>query len=137
MTTKRALHEPIGFTCFKSVTVVSELLCDAANTIYAHTDTFSAADPNLGPTYDKASQNDAFTRINPRTGQKGKQMVTSTQVEAKHQGCQDVQAHRLKSKVVRNNSSDTRGSYVNFDPKDERINGTKYDLDLRHKPKRS
>ena len=49
----------------------------------------------------------------------------------------NIKAQRLKDEVVSNNSTSTRGSYANFNPKDETINRTKYYLDLRHKVRRS
>ena len=117
--------------------VVSEYSCDSPNTIHAHIDITPAADPNQGYKHLKASRNDAITISNPTTALKGKQKVKSTQVEVKHQGCPYTQAYRPKTKVVTNNSADTTGAHVNLDLRHESTNGTKYDLDLHHNPKRS
>ena len=125
------------FHILQECDVVSEYPCDAPNTIHAHTDITPTADPHQGYKHLEASQNDTFTTSNPTTALKGKQMIKSTNVEAKRQGCPHTQAYRPKTKVVTNNSVDMTGTHVNLDFKDESINGTKYHLDLRHNPKRS
>ena len=115
--------------------VVSENSCDAANTTHAFTDIIST--PNLGFKHLKASRNDAFTTSNPTAPSEGKQKVKSNQVEVNYQGCPHTQAYTPKTKVVTNSSVDTTSSHGNLHIKDGSINGTKYDLDLRHNPKQS
>ena len=113
--------------------VVSEYSCDAENTFHAQTDIIPGTGPNLDLKLRKASQSDAFIIINPRIGEKGKLKKKSAQVIVKHQGCQDTQAQRHKDEIVGNNSTHTRSSDANMNPKVESTNSRKYDLDLRHK----
>ena len=75
--------------------------------------------------------------INPRIGQKSKHESKSDKVNAKHQGCQDIQVQRVKDDTMVNTSTSTSSSQANVNPNDESVNSTKYDLDLCHKVKRT
>ena len=117
--------------------VVSEHSCEAENTFHAQTDIIPGTGPNLDLALDKVSQSDTSIIISPRVGQSGKMKTKYAQVIVKPQGCQDTQAHRRKDEMMGNDSTTTRSSDANINPKVESTNSTKYDLDLRHKVKRS